>query len=180
MNIPVSKPHLTKQCKTFAQNAINTGEISGLFGNFITDFEDEPYLICYPSQLNQVLMNLVVNACDAIRERQAKEDNNEPGKIIIGCRSLISEVQITIKDNGSGMDESTKARLFEPFYTTKEVGKGSGLGLSISYGIVKKHQGQLTVESQTGVGTVFKLLLPFKTTDINEKEAQASKNVIIG
>ena len=139
---------------------------------FITDFTDDPELICYPSQLNQVYMNLIVNACDAIKDKQEQlKKEGLPaikGKVVIGCRSLITHVEITIKDNGVGMNESTKKRLFEPFYTTKAVGKGSGLGLSISYGIVKKHEGQLTVESTTGVGTSFKLLLPFETTNIKD------------
>ena len=68
--------------------------------------------------------------------------------------------QITFIDNGCGMSDETKNKLFEPFYTTKEVGEGTGLGLSISFGIVQKHGGELTVESEAGVGTTFRLLLP--------------------
>lgn len=142
---------------------------------FVTDFTDDPELNCYPSQLNQVYMNLIVNACDAIKDKQEQlvREGKTPmkGKVVIGCRSLITHVEITIKDNGIGMNESTKKRLFEPFYTTKAVGKGSGLGLSISYGIVKKHEGNLTVESTTGVGTSFKLLFPFQTSVMTAKNA---------
>ncbi|NQZ12344.1 MAG: GAF domain-containing protein, partial [Algicola sp.] len=138
---------------------------------FITEFNDDPQLVCYPSQLNQVYMNLIVNACDAIRDKQSQQGNKEKGKIIIGCRSLIDNVEITIQDNGNGMSEATKKRLFEPFYTTKEVGKGSGLGLSISYGIVKKHHGQLTADALEGVGTTFRLLLPYQTKPVTP-EAQ--------
>ena len=129
---------------------------------FALDFIDNPILRCYPAQLNQVFMNLIVNACDAIESRQQQDDFS--GLVSISCRLLEASnaptVEITIKDNGSGMSDETKNKLFEPFYTTKEVGKGTGLGLSISYGIVQQHEGELTVESQLGVGTTFLLRLP--------------------
>ncbi|MFT5163459.1 MAG: signal transduction histidine kinase/ligand-binding sensor domain-containing protein [Alteromonadaceae bacterium] len=135
---------------------------------FVTEFTSHPTLECHPAQLNQVFMNLVVNACDAIREEQDKQQAQQlprtMGEIIIGCRQLDDEngkrVEISVKDNGAGMSEETKNKLFEPFYTTKGDGEGTGLGLSISFGIVQKHGGELVVESQLGVGTVFKVVLP--------------------
>jgi two-component system NtrC family sensor kinase len=116
------------------------------------------------TQLNQVFMNLIVNACDAIRQRQLHQASTQPeverGTAIIACRRFSDSIEITIKDDGYGMTEQAKTKLFEPFYTTKDVGEGSGLGLSISYGIVQKHQGQLCVKSQLGEGSVFTLTLP--------------------
>ncbi|NQZ11086.1 MAG: response regulator, partial [Algicola sp.] len=126
--------------------------------DIISDFKAHPQLSCYPAKLNQVFMNLIINACDALAEKQ------QPGKtrpkIEIGCQICDQQVEISIKDNGCGMSEDTKAKLFEPFYTTKGVAGGTGLGLSISFDIVHKHGGELTVESELGVGTTFHLMLP--------------------
>lgn len=127
---------------------------------FTTDFKEHPQLLCHPAQLNQVFMNLIVNACDAIREKQAEQHDKTPGQIHIGCNVVDKYVEVTIKDNGSGMTEETKNRLFEPFYTTKAVGEGTGLGLSISFGIVNKHNGELIVDSTPGKGSKFTLKLP--------------------
>ncbi|NQZ10021.1 MAG: HAMP domain-containing histidine kinase [Algicola sp.] len=126
---------------------------------FVTEFESHPQLLCYPAQLNQVFMNLIVNACDAIRDKLRQHDSDKPGQVTVGCRTLGDAIEITIKDNGCGMSDETRNKLFEPFYTTKAVGEGTGLGLSISYGIVQKHGGELSVESEVGVGTVFTLRL---------------------
>lgn len=128
--------------------------------DFITHFDKIPDLLCYPAQLNQVFMNLIINACDAIRDKQKFEASNAKGQIILGCNHIGTDIQITIADDGCGMNEETKNKLFEPFYTTKAIGEGTGLGLSISYGIIKKHQGQLSVRSEAGIGTCFTLLLP--------------------
>ena len=120
-------------------------------------FEDIPQLHCYPARLNQVFMNLIVNACHAIK---TQADKQQKGQITIGCRPINDAIEVSIKDNGCGMTDETKNKLFEPFYTTKKVGEGTGLGLSISFGIVSKHGGQIHVESQLGVGTTFIIELP--------------------
>ena len=110
-------------------------------------------------------MNLIVNACDAIQIRQQSEENVK-GKIAVTCKMSTSGsatqqyIEVTIKDNGCGMSDETKNKLFEPFYTTKAVGAGTGLGLSISFGIVQKHGGALTAESELGNGSVLTLTLP--------------------
>jgi two-component system NtrC family sensor kinase len=127
---------------------------------FVTDFKDNPELLCYPSELNQVFMNLIINACDAIRDKREKLKTKELGKITIGCQQLEEAVEITVQDDGCGMNEITKHRLFEPFFTTKDVGEGTGLGLSISYGIIQKHEGEMKVESEVGIGTLFRVILP--------------------
>lgn len=120
-------------------------------------------LFCYPIQLNQVFMNLFINACDAIKQKQQLISDPElkvAGKVFVSCHQRGDVIKIMVKDDGCGMDEVTKNKLFEPFYTTKEVGEGTGLGLAISYGIVQQHEGKLEVESEQGEGTCFNLTLP--------------------
>ncbi|MDD2500396.1 MAG: ATP-binding protein [Geobacter sp.] len=119
-------------------------------------YGDLPKVPCNIQQVNQVFMNLLVNACHAIQEKQS----NELGTITVQTWSDSSSVFVAISDTGCGMPEEVQRRIFEPFYTTKEVGKGTGLGLSISHEIIKKHGGQLTVESEVGKGTTFTICLP--------------------
>jgi len=115
------------------------------------EYGEIPEVECYPHQLSQVFMNLLVNASQAI------EDNGE-----IGIRTYTEEDRVFIKisDTGKGMSKELMNRIFEPFYTTKPVGKGTGLGLSVSYGIIEKHQGSLKVESEEGKGTTFTVEIP--------------------
>jgi len=126
-------------------------------------------------QIEQVLMNLVTNACDAIPEggiitistERVEFDENyvrshgygEPGPYVL----------ITVSDSGIGMDEKTRDKIFEPFFTTKKTGKGTGLGLSIVYGIIKEHNGYVNVHSEPGKGSSFRLYLPL-ITDVEEEE----------
>lgn len=116
------------------------------------DYGELPEIYCQISKLNQVFLNIINNAIQAI--------NEDEGVITITTRAVDEYVHISISDSGPGMDELTKKRIFEPFYTTKEVGKGTGLGLSISYGIVEHHRGRIEVESQAGKGATFTLVLP--------------------
>ncbi len=106
---------------------------------------------CYAGLVNQVLMNLLANAEQAIT-------NN--GKIIIETKSQDNYAVIKIEDTGIGMDSETMQKIFDPFFTTKPVGQGTGMGLSISYGIIEKHGGKLLVSSKPNIGTIFTLLLP--------------------
>ena len=111
-----------------------------------------PEIECYPAQLNQVFMNLLVNAAQAIAGR---------GKITVRTGVDRDNVFIEIEDTGCGMSEETRHHIFEPFFTTKPVGHGTGLGLSISYDIVvKKHHGSLDVKSEPGKGSCFRITLP--------------------
>lgn len=119
------------------------------------EFGDIPQIKCFPQQLNQVFLNLLVNAAHAI---QAK--GKEEGLITVRTWSDENNVFISVKDTGSGIPEDIRQRIFEPFFTTKEVGKGTGLGLSISYDIIMKHGGGITVESELGQGTTFIIRLP--------------------
>lgn len=115
------------------------------------DFAPLPLLHCYPQKLNQVFMNLLVNAAQAIDEKGT-----------INLRTWSDEVSIfvEIRDTGCGIPAESLSRIFEPFYTTKEVGKGTGLGMSISYEIIKEHGGEIQVDSVVGQGTTFTIHLP--------------------
>lgn len=117
------------------------------------DYGELPEVECLPSQLNQVFMNLLVNAGQAIEER---------GEIRIGTGVEGDQVWVEIADTGKGIEEKNLKKIFDPFFTTKPVGKGTGLGLSLSYGIVQKHHGRIEVESEVGVGTRFRIWLPIQ------------------
>ncbi len=117
----------------------------------IKEFSGIAEIECFPFQLNQVFMNLLVNAAHAIVDR---------GSITIRTGQDDSQVWVEIQDTGHGIKPENLPRIFDPFFTTKSVGQGTGLGLSIAYGIVKKHEGKIEVQSALGVGTTFKVLLP--------------------
>lgn len=120
------------------------------------EYGDLPLVECLPSQLNQVFLNLLVNAAQAIQDK---------GLIILRSSALPGGwVSISIQDTGAGMTSEVMQKIFEPFFTTKPVGKGTGLGLSLSHSIVKKHGGRITVDSTPGVGTTFTVLLPIRRT----------------
>jgi two-component system, NtrC family, sensor kinase len=111
-----------------------------------------PDVLCVPSELNQVFMNLLVNAAHAI--------DKERGTITVRTGSEGAEVWVEVRDDGCGIAKDNLSRIFDPFFTTKPVGKGTGLGLSLSYGIVQKHGGRIEVDSEPGRGTSFRVTLP--------------------
>lgn len=120
----------------------------------IREFGALPEVECISSQINQVVMNLLVNAAHAIEDF---------GEIIVRTRCDGDWAIIEVEDNGKGIAEENLHRIFEPFFTTKPVGKGTGLGLSLSFNIVQKHNGNITVEhAATGKGTCFRISLPLK------------------
>lgn len=132
----------------------------------IREYGELPPVECYASSLNQVFMNILVNAIDALEELNAKrtceENQLHPGKITIRT-SLIDEqwVEVSIADNGSGISKEVKQQIFNPFFTTKPVGKGTGMGMSISYQIItEKHQGKLVCISNPGQGAEFIIQIP--------------------
>lgn len=134
----------------------------------IKKYGDLPLVECYGGQLNQVFMNIISNAIDALddqhSERSVEVRQNHPATLTI-CTQVIDSnwVRISIKDNGLGMTEAVKAKLFNPFFTTKEVGRGTGLGLSISYQIVvEKHSGHLQCISALGQGAEFFIEIPIR------------------
>ncbi len=136
---------------------------------FECDFQADPKLECRPAQLNQVFMNMLVNASQAICERQKKEPGC-PNKLTILVFQEEEHLVVVFKDTGSGMPKTVQQKIFEPFFTTKEVGQGTGLGLSISFGIIQEHQGTIHVESEEGQGTKFTIRLPLELTDTPETE----------
>ena len=130
--------------------------------NLETEFApDLPLVSCYPGEINQVILNLVVNAAHAIAARKEVQGASGLGLIRIGTRLLPGEVEIWVSDDGTGIPAEIKDRIFDPFFTTKSVGKGSGQGLSIVHAVIaEKHKGRLSVESSPGEGTTFRLFLP--------------------
>lgn len=130
-----------------------------------------PQIECFPGQLNQVFMNILLNAIQAIEGS---------GKIYISTSYPAAHangkykeaVEISIRDTGTGMSEEVKQNIFEPFFTTKDVGMGSGLGLSVSFGIIEKHKGEIKVFSELGKGSEFAIILPLNSLQINTSNQQ--------
>lgn len=126
---------------------------------------------CYAGQLNQVFMNILSNAIDALIEGDCE------GRIIRISTELVNpnDIVIRIADNGCGMSESAQQRIFDPFFTTKPIGKGTGLGLSISYQIVtEKHGGTLQCVSSPGNGTEFSVTIPIRQNQTAEPTLEES------
>ncbi|MDQ8038753.1 MAG: ATP-binding protein, partial [Pedobacter sp.] len=117
----------------------------------IRQLGDIPRIACAPSQINQVLLNLVSNAAQAI---------DGPGKIAIKTWADENQVYVSVQDTGKGMSQETLKKIFDPFFTTKPVGEGTGLGLSISWQIIQQHGGRIRVASEPGRGTRFVINLP--------------------
>ncbi len=125
------------------------------------EYQDLPQIRCYPMQLKQVFMNLLVNAYQAVEERLGEScETGETGTIRIVTARVDGGVAISISDSGVGIAQDSLARIFDPFFTTKDVGVGTGLGLSTSYGIVQRHGGTMRVESEVGKGSTFEVWLP--------------------
>lgn len=134
----------------------------------IKKYGDLPLVECYASQLNQVFMNLLANAIDALetynKERSPEQIKRNPSQLEIQTETTNTQsVSIKIRDNGIGIPKAAQKQLFDPFFTTKPVGQGTGLGLAISYQIVvDKHHGKLTCHSTPGAGTEFIIELPLR------------------
>lgn len=119
----------------------------------VLNLQDIPSVECMPSQINQVFLNIIVNACQALEKN---------GVITITSEQIDEFVCLRISDNGEGINGNDLAHIFDPFYTTKPVGVGTGLGLSVSYGIITAHHGRLEVDSEINQGTCFSIFLPIK------------------
>jgi signal transduction histidine kinase len=127
--------------------------------DIIRKYSDLPLVSCFPGLLNQVFMNILSNACDALLSQESLVRK----QIIIQTEKLVeNQICIKIGDNGSGMPSEVQSKIFDPFFTTKPVGKGTGLGLSICYKIIEKHNGKITVVSEVGKGTEFTIILPIR------------------
>jgi signal transduction histidine kinase/CheY-like chemotaxis protein len=135
--------------------------------------DGEQVVIGDPNQLHQVLMNLVINGCDAMPEGgkltiRIRRGNDDPSRSPSHLLAHRDHVVVEVEDSGVGMDEQTRAKAFEPFFTTKPIGRGTGLGLSMVYGIVKNHGGDVQVESEVGRRTVVRMFLPAAAAEIDE------------
>jgi len=120
----------------------------------VKEYGNLPEVLCLPSELNQVFMNLLVNAAHAVTK--------ERGTLVVRSGADASDVWVEVEDDGCGIAADNLKRIFDPFFTTKPIGKGTGLGLSLSYGIVKKHGGRLDVDSEIGRGTRFRVTIPIR------------------
>ncbi|MCJ8168666.1 ATP-binding protein [Atopomonas sediminilitoris] len=130
----------------------------------VKEFQDLPPIDCIASQVNQVAMNLLVNAAHAIEEF---------GTIHLRAGIEGEQAWFEVQDTGKGIQPQHLSRIFDPFFTTKPIGKGTGLGLSLSYTIIEKHHGHIEVDSTPGVGTRFRVWLPIKQAEVAEQENPA-------
>ncbi len=119
----------------------------------IREYGEVPDIECAPSQLNQVFLNLITNAAQAM---------DGQGQLFINTKAVGDKVAISFRDTGCGMDEETRKKIFDPFFTTKPIGEGTGLGLSIVFKIIEEHGGHIAVKSKPGEGTEFTIVLPVK------------------
>ncbi|HYQ03266.1 MAG TPA: ATP-binding protein [Polyangiaceae bacterium] len=180
---------LTRQLLAFSRRQVSTPEVLDL-NAIITELEKmlrrligehivlalrlspKPALIkADPGQIEQVILNLVVNARDAIENGGQISLESSHVDLSEADRPLRSCVMLTVRDTGQGMDEATRARIFEPFFTTKERGRGTGLGLATVFGIVEQSGGSITVHSEPGFGSTFKVYLPATPGEISEPPA---------
>jgi signal transduction histidine kinase len=125
--------------------------------------ENMPNVEAYGGQINQVFMNILDNAAFAVQDK---------GDVWIRLKSDNNSAIIQFEDNGCGMDEKTKNKVFDPFYTTKEVGQGTGLGMAISYKVIKNHGGEINIESELGKGSIFTITLPLKLNNMNNTDGK--------
>ncbi len=150
---PASMPDLVSSGLEMIQGRLRRQSIT-----IEVDHADAPRILCVPSQIGQVILNLLINATQAV-EAKGKDQG---GRIEVSTREAGEYGVFTVADNGAGIDPEHLPHLFDPFFTTKPVGEGTGLGLSISHGIVTGHGGRIEVEPRPGGGTVFRVLLPLK------------------
>ena len=129
----------------------------------VKEYGELPEVECLASQINQVFMNLLVNAAHAIEEH---------GLITIRSGQDDDAIWISITDTGKGIEPDNMKKIFDPFFTTKAVGTGTGLGLSLSYGIVRKHGGEIEIDSEVGKGTTFTVHLPVKQSETQTEDTE--------
>lgn len=142
--------------------------LSGGNINLVREYGDIPLLDSFSAQLNQVWMNLLVNAAQAV--------GPNTGEVKIVTHVEGDWISISVSDTGSGIDDANLSRIFDPFFTTKAVGEGTGLGLSIAFGIVNRHNGRIDVQSEIGRGTTFTVMLPRKP-NLENHSIEAVKNI---
>lgn len=132
---------------TIASNPIKENEVT-----VVREFGELPKIDCSPSKLNQLFLNIITNACQAMEARN--------GSLTVRTNDLGGEVRIDFIDQGVGMDEETRSKMFDPFFTSKEIGQGTGMGMSIAYRIIEEHNGRIDVDSVENEGTTVSIFLP--------------------
>lgn len=137
---------------------------------FIQDYQVNVKLDCWAAELNQAFMNIMLNACQAIVDRQKQTGDTTPGKLTISSFTQDKSLGIRFEDTGCGIPEEIRDKIFEPFFTTREVGKGTGLGLAIVFSTIEKHRGSIAVESTVGKGTMITVCLPLESRTEGDHE----------
>ncbi|MDI6779381.1 MAG: cache domain-containing protein [Bacteroidota bacterium] len=156
------KPHKkSSDVNLILQECVSLVDSQALFHNIqiVKDFKENlPQIVIDPSQMQQVFMNMIINAAEAM-------DGN--GQLALATRLEPAEgfIEVEFTDTGHGINEENLERIFDPFFTTKEMGHGTGLGLAISYGIIKEHEGTISVQSEVGKGTTVIVRLPVTTEE---------------
>jgi two-component system NtrC family sensor kinase len=155
-----------EQCLSFVEN-------QALFLNIQINKkfqENLPMIVVDPSQIERVIMNMIINAAEAM---------DGSGKLILATRSgpYSEHIELEFRDTGQGISSENLDKIFDPFFTTKDVGHGTGLGLAISYGVIKAHNGTVSVESEVGKGTAFIVRLPMKAADEVPDNGNKLKNI---
>ena len=132
---------------TIASNHIRENNVT-----VVKDYDDLPKIACIPSKLNQLFLNIITNGCQAMSQNG--------GQLTVKTSQDNGNIRVQFTDQGVGMDEATKQKMFDPFFTSKEIGVGTGLGMSIAFKIIDAHNGKIDVESEVGVGTTLTISLP--------------------
>ena len=176
---PEKKPVRLSECLISTLNLVRTSWTEKV--EFITEFNDDPEIECWPALLNQVFMNLLMNGCQAIDEK-LQQNAHQPhtpqrGKLWLRLNLYQGSIVIAFQDTGTGIDSAAQTRIIEPFYTTKAVGIGTGLGLPIAVDIVKKHGGDLDFTSTPGEGSCFTISLPLISCDSASKPKVIDSNL---
>ncbi|MCX4029476.1 hypothetical protein H0A36_03450 [Endozoicomonas sp. SM1973] len=128
--------------------------------DFYCDFKSAPLMTCWPAKLNQVFLNLLINACQAIQAKYHQSTEPEVGHLFVRSFQTAKYLYISFEDDGVGMPKSVQQKIFDPFFTTKKVGEGTGLGLSLSHEIVERHHGRIAVNTEEQIGTTITISLP--------------------
>jgi two-component system NtrC family sensor kinase len=128
------------------------------------DYAELPQVDCYAGQLNQVWMNLLVNAAQAVKDG---------GDVRVKTEVVGESVVVRVSDSGCGIRPEYLKKIFDPFFTTKPIGEGTGLGLSVTYSIIERHQGFISVDSRPGVGTTFRVEIPVDVARDDDSAAEA-------
>ena len=160
--------NINKYMDTYSNLAFHSKRSSSSAFNLTFDKqydEDLGPLTTIPQDISRIILNIVTNACDVIQEKIQKSnvESYEPC-IVLKTKKIADQVQICIRDNGLGIPDSVKEKIFNPFFTTKDTGHGTGLGLSLVHDIVTKHGGTVKVESEEGEFTEFIVTLPVKSS----------------